>query len=162
VSGYSPAGGAITGPRDSAQNTYEVSDSVSWFHNKHFVKFGGDFRRNQINAVYVIAPNAFYVFASTYPTSDAFANFLLGKPVTFYQGIGQFDRGLRSWGTSAFVQDEWRVSKRLTFNYGLRWEIINPLSEIHNRLSTFVPGYQSQVFPDAPPGILAVGDPGVH
>jgi len=161
LSGYSPVGGAITGPRDTVQNTFEISDNLAWFHNRHSVKIGGEFRRNQINAIQAIAPNAFFVFSSSLPTSDAFANLLLGKQVTFYQGIGDFNRGLRNWGTAAYAQDEWRLSNRLTFNYGLRWEIITPNSEIHNRLSTFVPGYQSRVFPDAPPGILVVGDPGV-
>jgi hypothetical protein len=161
LSGYSPAGGAITGPRNTAQNTYEVDDSLSWFHNKHFIRFGGDARYTQVNAIYVIAPNAFYVFASTFPTSDAFANLLLGRPVTFYQGIGQFNRGLRNWGTTLFAQDEWRATKRLTLNYGVRWEIINPFTEVQNRLSTFVPGYQSKIFPEAPPGILVAGDSGV-
>jgi hypothetical protein len=161
LSGYSPVGGAITGPRDTAQNTYELTDGLSWFHNTHSVKIGTSFRRTQINALQAIAPNAFFVFAATLPTSDAFANLLLGKPVTFYQGIGQFSRGLRNWGTATYIQDEWRVSRRLTMNYGVRWEIINPNTEIRNRLSTFVPGFQSKVFPDAPPGVLAVGDPGV-
>jgi hypothetical protein len=161
ISGYSPAGGAITGPRLTAQNTYEFEDSISWIRNRHSFKFGGSFRRIQINAIYVIAPNAFFVYAGTYPTSDAFANFLLGRPVTFYQGIGDFQRGLRNSGTAAFAQDEWRVSNRLTVNYGLRWEIISPNTEVRNRLSTFVPGHQSTIFPDAPPGILVSGDPGV-
>ena len=161
LSGYSPAGGAITGPRDTVQNTYEADDGLAWFHNRHSIKFGGSFRRTQINALQAIAPNAFFVFSGTYPTSDAFANLLLGRPVTFYQGIGQFNRGMRTWETSAFAQDEWRLTNRLTVNYGVRWEIINPLSEIHNRLSTFVPGHQSTVYPDAPLGILVVGDKGV-
>lgn len=161
ISGYSPIGGAITGPRDTVQNTYEVEDSVSWFRGRHSLKFGGNFRRIQMNVIYVIAPNAFYVYAGTYPTSDAFANFLLGRPVTFYQGTGDFNRGLRNWGTAAFAQDEWRVTNRLTINYGLRWEIINPNTDIRNRLSTFVPGQQSQLYPDAPRGILTAGDPGV-
>lgn len=161
LSGYSPAGGAITGPRNTVQNTYELTDGLVWFHNKHSVKFGGEFRRTQINAIQAIAPNAFFVFSSSLPTSDGFANLLLGRPVTFYQGIGEFNRGLRNWGTAAYAQDEWRASRRLTINYGLRWEIINPNTEIHNRLSTFVSGEQSRVFPTAPPGVLVVGDPGV-
>ena len=41
ISGYSPMGGAITGPRLTAQNGYEVEDSVSWIHNRHSFKFGG-------------------------------------------------------------------------------------------------------------------------
>lgn len=162
LSGYSPVGGAITGPRHSFQNTYEIEDTVSWFYKRHSLKFGASYRKLQINATYVIAPNAFYVYSSTFPTSDAFANFLLGRPVTFYQGIGDFHRGLRNWGTAAFAQDEWRVSSRFTLNLGLRWEIINPNTEVRNRLTAFVPGQQSQVYPDAPRGILVPGDPGIH
>ncbi|MBC7928928.1 MAG: TonB-dependent receptor, partial [Bryobacteraceae bacterium] len=161
LSGYSPVGGAITGPRHSVQNTYEVEDTVAWFHRRHSLKFGANYRQLQMNATYVIAPNAFYVYAGTFPTSDAVANFLLGKPVTFYQGIGDFHRGLRNWGTAAFAQDEWRVNDRLTLNFGLRWEIINPNTEVRNRLTAFVPGRQSQVYPNAPPGILVPGDPGI-
>ena len=41
-----------------------------------------------------IAPNAFFIFASTFPTNDAMANLELGAPVTFYQGLGDFNRGL--------------------------------------------------------------------
>ena len=45
-----------------------------------------------------IAPNAFYVFAGTFPTNNAVANLLLGSPVTFYQGLGDFNRGIHVWG----------------------------------------------------------------
>ena len=57
-----------------------------------------------------IAPNAFYVFASTFPTNNAIANLLLGAPVVFYQGLGNFERAIDVWGVGAYAQDEWRVS----------------------------------------------------
>lgn len=159
--GYSAIGGAITGPRISAQNTWEVHDGLSWVRGAHSFKFGGDFRRNQYNVRQIIAPNGFFVFSSSFPFSDAFANLLLGKPVLFYQGLGDFGRGLRNWGTAVYAQDEWRASRRLTLNYGLRWEIINPNTEIRSRLNAFAPGAQSTVMPDAPAGILFPGDKGV-
>ena len=59
-----------------------------------------------------IAPNAFFVFAGTFPTNNAIANLLLGAPVTFYQGLGDFNRGVRVWGVGAYAQDEWRVGPR--------------------------------------------------
>ena len=93
LSGYSPAGGAITGPRDTVQNTYEVGDGVARFAGRHAIRFGGTFRRIQGSAIQAIAPNAFFVFGATYPTSDASANMLLGKPVTFYQGITSWRTG---------------------------------------------------------------------
>jgi len=161
LSGYSPVGGAITGPRTSVQNTYEVHDGLSWFHGNHSIKVGGEFRRNQLNLFQSIAPNAFFIFASTFPTNDAFANLLLGSPVVFYQGRGDFTRYVRNWGTGFYYQDEWRVRSRFAFNYGLRYEIINPNTETRNRLNAFIPGVQSHVMPDAPTGVLFPGDPGV-
>ena len=161
LGGYSPVGGATSGPRDSAQNTFEVGDSVAWIKGQHSVKFGGSFIRTQMNVYQSTVPNGLIIFSPSFPTSDSFANLLLGAPVVFYQGIGDFGRGLRTWNSAVYAQDEWRVKPRLTLNYGLRWEVITPNSEIRNRLNTFVPGVQSTVQPDAPTGILFPGDKGI-
>jgi hypothetical protein len=161
ISGYSPIGGAITGPRLSRQTSYEVQEGLSWFRGAHSLKMGGGFSRTQLNMFQAIAPNAFFVFASTFPTNNAIANLLLGAPVTFYQGLGDFNRGLRMWNASFHAQDEWRISKRLTLNYGLRYERLNPIRELRQRLNGFVPGVQSKVRPDAPVGLLFPGDPGI-
>ncbi|HEY6509421.1 MAG TPA: TonB-dependent receptor, partial [Vicinamibacterales bacterium] len=161
MAGYSPIGGAITGPRNTTQNTFEIQDSVTWANSSHLVKVGGEFRNTGIDMIQAIAPNAFYVFASTFPTNNSVANLLLGAPVVFYQGLGDFERGVRVWGAGTYAQDEWRVTDRLTLNYGLRYERINPLTEIEDRLNAFVPGVKSQVRPDAPVGLLFPGDPGV-
>ena len=161
VAGYSPIGGAITGPRNTEQTTFEIQDSLVWTNSAHLVKMGGEFRHTGIDMYQGIAPNAFFVFASTFPTNNAVANLLLGAPVVFYQGLGDFTRGIRLWGAGAYAQDEWRASDRLTFNYGVRYERINPFTEVDDRLNAFVPGVQSQVRPDAPVGLLFPGDPGV-
>jgi len=161
LSGYSPIGGAITGPRTSVQNTYEVHDGLSLLRGNHWLKVGGEFRRNQLNLFQSIAPNAFFIFASSFPTNDAFANLLLGAPVVFYQGRGDFNRYVRNWGAGFYYQDEWHAKSRFTVNYGMRYEIINPNTETRNRLNAFVPGQQSSVMPDAPTGLLFPGDVGV-
>lgn len=161
VAGYTPIGGAITGPRNSTQQSFEVQDNVTWATRRHLVKVGGEFRQTGIDMFQAIAPNAFYVFAGTFPTNNAVANLLLGAPVVFYQGLGDFTRDLRVWGAGAFAQDEWRVGDRVTLNYGLRYERINPIHEAQARLNGFIPGRQSQVRPDAPVGLVFPGDPGV-
>jgi hypothetical protein len=161
ISGYSSIGGASSGPRDSTQNTYEFDDGLSWVHGRHAMKFGGMFQRTQLNVFQATVPNGLIIFSPSFPTSDAFANFLLGSPVVFYQGIGDFYRGLRNWATGVYYQDEWRLSRRFTLNYGLRWDIITPNTEIRGRLNTFVPGVQSQVQSAAPLGVLFPGDPGI-
>jgi hypothetical protein len=161
ISGYTPIGGAITGPRNSTQETFEFRDGLSWTRGSHLVKAGGSYQHTSIDMFQAIAPNAFYVFAGTFPTNNAIANLLLGAPVTFYQGLGDFGRQLRVHGANAYAQDEWRLSNRLTLNYGLRYERINPITEAQNRMTGFIPGVQSVVRPDAPRGLVFPGDPGI-
>ena len=125
------------------------------------MKFGGELRRTGIDMVQAIAPNAFFVFAGTFPTNNAIANLLLGAPVTFYQGLGDFGRDVSVTSLGVYAQDEWRVGPRVTLNYGLRYERINPFTEAEDRLNGFVPGMQSSVRPDAPVGLVFPGDPGI-
>jgi hypothetical protein len=116
--------------------------------------------RNQINMTEGIASNGFFVFAP-FPASDSFASFLLGFPVVFFQGGGDFNRGLRNIDAGVFAHDEWRVTHRLTLNYGLRYEVNTPFVDIRNRMNSWSPGQQSVVYPSAPKGLLFPGDPGV-
>jgi hypothetical protein len=160
VSGYASLGNPITGPQDTYQNDYQGSYSLAMTVGRHNLKFGGDFDRQQINVVFGIATNGFFVFAP-FPASDSYASFLLGQSVQFFQGGGQFDRGLRKWIGSGYVQDEWRLSAHLTLNYGLRYEVNTPYTEIRNRLNAWDPGVQSTVYPNAPAGLLFPGDAGV-
>ena len=75
---------------------------------------GGEFRHTGIDMFQAIAPNAFFVFAGTFPTNNAVANLLLGAPVTFYQGLGDFNRGVACGALARYAQDEWRVDAALT------------------------------------------------
>ena len=113
VNGYASVGDPITGPRDSAQNSFEFYDSLSWFSGNHSFKFGGEFRRTQINAQQGIASNGFFVFAP-FPVSDPYANFLMGSPVVFFQAGGDMQRGMRNWDLAGYAQDEWRVGVRIS------------------------------------------------
>ena len=161
ISGYTPIGGAITGPRNTTQNSLELQDSLALVRGAHLFKMGGELRRTGIDMFQAIAPNAFFVFAGTFPTNNAIANLLLGSPVTFYQGLGDFNRGVRVWSLGGYAQDEWRASARVTVNYGARYERINPFTEVQDRLNGFIPGQQSTVYPNAPTGLVFPGDAGV-
>lgn len=160
VGGYASIGDPITGPRNTYQNTYDFSGSLTWIKGKHEYKFGGGYQYDQINVLQGIATNGFFVF-STFPLSNAFASFLFGQPVVFLQGGGNFYRGLRGQAFNLYGQDTWKVSRRLTLNYGLRYEVPSPYTEIHNYQNLWIPGRQSTVFPTAPAGLLYPGDKGV-
>ena len=160
VSGYASLGNPITGPQNTVQNDYQGSYSLSMTRGRHNLKFGADLTREQINVVFGIATNGFFVFAP-FPASDSFASFLMGQSVQFFQGGGQFDRGLRKWIAAGYAQDEYRISQRLTLNFGLRYEVNTPYTDIRNRMNEWAPGRQSTVYPNAPAGLLFPGDSGV-
>ncbi len=160
VSGYSSVGDPITGPRDTFQNTFDLSGTLSRIQGRHELKFGGGYRRDQMNALQGIATNGFFVFAG-FPFSDPFASFLEGQPVVFLQGGGDFGREIRDRAVDLYGQDTYKVTSHLTLNFGLRYELPFPATENKNRVNLFVPGAQSRVIPGAPAGLLYPGDPGV-
>jgi len=160
VSGYASIGDPITGPRDTYESAFDESASVTWIRGRHELKFGGGFGHDDINVLQGIATNGFFVFAPA-PISNAFASFLAGAPAFFLQGGGDLSRGLRGNNLNFYGQDTYRVTKHLTLNAGLRYDLPFPYTEIHNRQNLFEPGVQSVIFPNAPPGLVYPGDPGV-
>jgi Carboxypeptidase regulatory-like domain/TonB dependent receptor len=166
VGGYASVGDPITGPRNTFQNTFDLSGSLSWILGRHELKFGAGYRRDQINALQGIATNGFFVFAGipsfeNFLYNDGFANFLSGNPVVFLQGGGDFSREIRDRALNFYGQDNYKVTSHLTLNLGLRYELPFPATENKNRVNLFVPGAQSKVIPTAPAGLLYPGDPGV-
>jgi len=160
IPGYANIGDPLTGPRDTYQNTWAGTDSLTWVRGRHQFQFGGGIRHDQINAVQGIASNGYFVFA-TFPVSNTFASFLEGAPVVFLQGGGYLPRGLRGNSTNAYAQDSYKPTTRLTINLGVRYELQSPFTEIHNQQMLWIPGRQSVVNPGAPEGLLYPGDPGV-
>ena len=160
VNGYATVGDPITGPRNTYEDVFDYSASLSWVRGKHEFKFGGGYQHQRINVLQGIATNGFFVFVP-FPVTDAFASFLTGQPVVFLQGIGDFSRGIRGNSANWYVQDTYKVTSRFTVNAGLRYELPEPYTEIHNRMTLFEPGKQSQILPNAPAGLLYPGDHGV-
>ena len=160
VAGYASIGDPITGPRNTYENNFDANGSLTWIRGRHVMKFGGGYAYDQVNMLFGIATNGFFVFVGA-PITNPFASFLIGQPIFFLQGGGDFDRGLRGHDLHAYGQDTFKLSSRLTLNYGLRYELPFPYTEIHNRQNLFEPGVQSTVLPGAPTGLVYPGDRGV-
>jgi hypothetical protein len=144
---------------DQWNNTLYASDTISKVMGTHTFKFGGEFHADQVNE----NPNA--TFNGTFnidgtETGSAFADFLLGLPSNFTQTTGQRFY-LRNRYGSAFAKDSWRARSSLTLNFGLRWDLIMPWREKYNNIQTIVPGEQSKLYPNAIPGLVVPGDPGI-
>jgi hypothetical protein len=140
-------------------NTLQVADNFSKVMGTHTMKLGGNFSYDQVKWYFPAAYDGGFGFNGT-ETGDDFADFLIGAPTSYYQGFSPalYDRS-RTY--DLYVQDSWRAKSNLTLNYGLRWEVSTPWWEAHNEQAALVPGLQSKVFPGAPTGWVAAGDPGV-
>jgi len=164
VTGYFTLGQSIAGPV-AGDNIYNLRNTVSYTRGRHSIRWGGEFGLSK--AIQVTLLNNYGVFsftgAKTGPKTnqgDAFADMLLGLPVTMNQDAPE-NAYYNSWTGGLFVQDDFKLVPRLTLNLGLRWDVQTPPTDPLNREETFVPGRQSKVLPSAPPGLLVVGDAGV-
>jgi hypothetical protein len=151
--------GTNTNELQQAANTFQVLDNFSKVIGTHTIKFGGEYHYDQINVNAIAQFNGSFLFFGTETGSD-FADFLLGIPSQYNQSQLRPFYGRNNY-VGLFAQDSWRATHSLTLNYGLRWDRIEPWYEKYNQIATFVPNRQSIVFPNAPPGILYPGDPGV-
>ncbi len=140
-------------------NTYQIFDNFSKVLGRHTIKFGGSAHYDQITDHDFGANNGTFMFAGNETGSD-FADFLLGAPSTFQQGV-QEPLHTRAKYYGLYAQDSWRVTSNLTLNFGLRWEVTSPWYEAQGQLETIVPGLQSKVFPGSPTGWVFPGDPGI-
>ena len=148
----------VTGERQ-VNNTFQWSDTYSHVMGKHTLKVGGGFHLDQVNINSSSINNGSFVFAGTETGSD-FADYLLGVASTYEQGDAS-SFYIRNHYIGAFAQDTWLARPNLTFNYGIRWDVLPPWHEKYNQLQTFVLGQQSVVYPGAPQGIVFPGDPGI-
>jgi hypothetical protein len=93
-------------------------------------------------------------------TGNGLSDLVLGSVNTYTQTAGKvkFTRGRQ---INAFVQDNWRIASRLTLNLGLRWEPFLPYTDpVAQQVGGYIPGVQSQRFPNAPVGLVFSGDRG--
>ncbi len=149
-------------PRKKADNTYAVSDSLAWTKGRHTVKAGGRFAFLQENSVYSYATNGWFLFygaGTGVGSGNDLADFLFGAPDEYLQ-FPTGNNNEHQKQTAAFVQDEWKVTPRLTLTLGLRYEYTSPETDIHGHSYSIIQGLQSQRFQNAPLGLVVPGDPG--
>lgn len=151
-------------PNTNVSNNYEIKDDMSLIRGRHTVRFG--FMYVDIGWLEDWGGPPAFTFSGVRTgrgnasQGDALADFLLGgyDNVTVVSGLYGTDQG-RTYMTP-YVSDDIRVSRRLTLNLGLRWELGLPWVEKYDRIQSVIPDpkIQSRVYPQAPPGMLFPGD----
>jgi hypothetical protein len=122
-----------------AQNTYQVTDNLSWFRGRHNLKMGVDIRRYQINDQQKSQNIRGGFNFDDQLSGFAYANFLLGYPSSATLAIARPNAYPRSTQQGYYFQDDFKVSPRITLTYGVRYEYQSPWSEKFDRMFSFDP-----------------------
>jgi outer membrane receptor protein involved in Fe transport len=135
-------------PEIIPQNTWQISDTLSYTRGAHAFRFGVSVVHNGFGFFQLAAPSGSLSFTGVYTNNPAlssggngFADFLLGLPASSSKSFAPFGVPYESYTEyGGFVQDTWRATNRLTVNLGLRYDLFTPLKERYNRQSDFLLG----------------------
>lgn len=138
ITGYGSIYGNDYSPLTNPTNTYEIIDSATWIHGAHSIRFGMDLRESRMFSTNAAHSRGNFSFDGGY-TGDGFADFLTGYPSS---GSRDFPRNL--FGETIdnyhfYVQDDYKLSRRLTLNLGLRYEFNPQPAYFQNQSSWFDP-----------------------
>jgi len=153
VAGLSGVGDNTTYPIYRHTNTYQIEDQFAIDRGSHQLRFGGEFRELQLNGALSLYTRGFLSFSGAAtgggPASEckntgvicgnALADLLLGYPTFGLQSQGAVTINMRSQAYAAYGQDDWRISRNLTLNLGLRYEYMRPPVSPDNQMYTLDP-----------------------
>ncbi|MBL8220434.1 MAG: TonB-dependent receptor [Bryobacterales bacterium] len=143
--GYQNIGDRSFAPDPRKQDVRQIVDTLSWNHGKHAVKFGVNMRQiiqytgitNQARGVYVFNGQFSRSVAGTQTAGNSIADALLGltSSATISNVLDNRRIGIAE---ELFVQDNWKITPKLTLNLGARWEYQSPYVEQNDRVANFV------------------------
>jgi Carboxypeptidase regulatory-like domain/TonB dependent receptor len=123
----------------AATNMYSASNMMTWTKGQHTMKFGGEYKRQELDAPYFdVFPNGEIAYAG-FINGNPFEDFLAGLASVSVIGSGTNSIHNRANDYSAFFQDDWKVAPRLTLNLGLRYDYFGPTTETQGHFVGFDP-----------------------
>jgi Carboxypeptidase regulatory-like domain len=125
------------GPNDTfnrrEQTTYSIADNVTYIRGDHTLRLGGEFKHNKFNTALPEEQ------ATEFEKYDNFTQFLRGVATEADTQFGVTEKSFRFRDMSVYVADDWKVSRKLTLNLGLRWEWFGWPEEAQGRIGNFDP-----------------------
>lgn len=121
------------------ENTYQLNDALSYAWKRHVFKFGGNAIRREVAFFRPISGKGYFQLGNGdftgYDVSEVLAGFADNYSIGAQSGLF----GTRNYEIGVFGQDDWKVSRRLTLNLGVRWDVITFPYEMHNRQAALNP-----------------------
>jgi hypothetical protein len=136
IAGFSTIG-LNNDPQWRGDNTVNITDGLTWVKGNHSFKVGVDYFNFFKHSFFVSTGRGSFAFTNTTYTGNAYADFLLGYISSDSYGTGNEQQFPRQRAWAGYIQDEWKVSRSLTLNYGLRYEYFAQHTEGYNRISKF-------------------------
>jgi len=144
VTGFQNIGDSNTYPENSQSVSFQYEDILTVVKNSHTLKFGGMYVRNRFNGFSAFPTRGTYTFNGQFTrqigataSTTALADYALGVPNGINRNVLAGTFGMRFYNLAAFFDDSWRVNNRLTWNFGLRYELLAPPYEVNDRWSNF-------------------------
>src|ERR1017187_9644374 len=130
-------------PSFSLSQTISLTETLSWIHGKHNLRFGGDYRRVHRNFLGGSNSTGSFTFSGKFTedqakdptTGTALADLLLGLPQETNIDVATSKSYLRDNVWDLYAQDDWRARANLTLTYGLRYELFEPYTEKYGHLA---------------------------
>jgi carboxypeptidase family protein/TonB-dependent receptor-like protein len=158
ISGYQQLGSPPNTASNFNTSVSEVADALTWLRGRHTFKAGLDWRWERLNVIQPPSPTgsfAFNALGSDLPgvanTGTPVASFLLGQVQAFSIDLQQSHIQERARFQEYFIQDDWKVSNRLTVNPGLRYTLNFPSTEINGQTAVFNVQTQQLEYPGTSP-----------
>jgi len=155
-------------PQFFKDHEYSYGDMVSISHGNHNLKIGADLRRNLENSEFNVARPSYLFNDPFYFAADAPGAEIAGVNPGFANGgNGQSQletniRHFRNWEIGAYFQDDWKATKRLTLNLGLRWDLYTRHTEENNLATTFELGSGAGIVQQLENANAPLGTPGCN
>ncbi|HMC28282.1 MAG TPA: carboxypeptidase regulatory-like domain-containing protein [Verrucomicrobiae bacterium] len=150
ISGEFNIGNNLEGEIPQVGNTFQWTDNLTKTIGNHTAKFGIDVRRQRFDQTLYFNVNGwdllFGATANDFGFDDLIPNYLIGTNDQYVQGAAQRE-AVRSTSVYLFGQDSWKIKPNITLNYGLRWELNTPLTDVGHKVQTFRPGQADTVYP---------------
>jgi hypothetical protein len=134
-------------------NLIEIDQALSWVKDNHELKFGFNWLSTRFAFFTPPKPNGSFSFTGAY-TGYGLADFLYGHPISSQIDVTKFF-DLKRYRPSFYIQDNWRVTRKLSVNLGVRDDLVTPWKERHNRLAVFDPSNGGNLVPLGTPGFPA-------